>query len=174
MTRTLTAILLLALCACERLPDSYPPPEQRQPAEDSRLAVQDMLLEMDSPSLSEHIVKDVYGKGDASWRWTGQEPTFKVLAYSAVNIKLSADFAIWAPGFKQTGPLELAFLVNGHVLDTVRYTSPGQKHFEKAVPQDWLRTDIESTVAIRVGKLYVSPSDGAKFGIILTRIGFAP
>jgi len=63
-------------------------------------------------------------------------------------------------------------LVNGRLLDKVRYASPGYKHFEIAVPADWLSPDTESTVAVDVDKLYVSPMDGAKFGFILTRIGF--
>ncbi len=165
-------MLLLGLCACERLPESFPPPEQRQLPEGSNPAVEDMMIDMDSPGASDHIVKDVYAPGDAPWRWTGQEPTFKVLVFSTANVKLIADFALWDEGFRQTGPVELAFLVNGNVLETIRYTAPGQKHFEKAVPQDWLRTDVESTIAVKISKVYVSPKDGTKFGIILSRIGF--
>jgi hypothetical protein len=56
----------------------------------------------------------------------------------------------------------------------VRYTTPGQKHFEKPVPRDWLPTGAEATLAIKLDKMYKSPSDGAQFGIILQRIGFRP
>jgi hypothetical protein len=54
----------------------------------------------------------------------------------------------------------------------VKYDSPGNKHFEKSVPADWLSADAETTIAVDVDKLYVSPRDGVKFGVILTRIGF--
>jgi len=40
------------------------------------------------------------------------------------------------------------------------------------VPADWLAADAESTISVDVDKLYVSPQDGKKFGLILTRIGF--
>jgi len=88
------------------------------------------------------------------------------------NVKMSADFAIWDDGFKQTGPLEFSYFVNGRLLDKVKYATPGYKHFEKAVPAGWLAADAESTISVDVDKLYVSPQDGKKFGFILTRIGF--
>jgi hypothetical protein len=63
-------------------------------------------------------------------------------------------------------------MVNGRLLDKVRYTTPGYKHFEKLIPSEWLTTDVESTVSVSIDKLYVAPQDGAKFGFILSRIGF--
>ena len=132
-----------------------------------------MMVEMNDPDASQHIVKDIYDPFGASpWRWTAKQPTVKVLVYAVDNVKLSADFAIWDDGFKQTGPLLLSFLVNGHKLDEVKYPAPGNKHYEKAVPADWLSADTESTISVDVDKLYVSPLDGVKFGIILTRLGF--
>jgi len=131
-----------------------------------------MMVDMSDPDSSQHVVKDIYDAPNSPWRWTAKQPTVKVLVYATDNLKLSADFAIWDEGFKQTGPLALSFLVNGRLLDKVRYASPGYKHFEIAVPADWLSPDTESTVAVDVDKLYVSPMDGAKFGFILTRIGF--
>jgi hypothetical protein len=64
--------------------------------------------------------------------------------------------------------------VNGKLLDKVRYTTPGGKHFEKPVPADWLDANSEASVALSVDKLYVAPRDGAKFGVILTRLGLRP
>jgi hypothetical protein len=172
LIRILTAILVLALCACEREPESYPVPEQRQPVEGANPVAGNMMIDMDSPDVAPHIVKDVYNNTGSSWRWTGAEPTLKVLVFTTDHLKLTADFSLWEEAFKQTGPLELTFLVNGKTLDDVRYTSPGAKHFEKLVPPDWLATDVESTIAVKIDKLYVAPQDGAKFGVILSRIGF--
>ena len=131
-----------------------------------------MMISMDSPDASEHVVKDVVDNPGGQWRWTGQEPTLKILVFATEKIKLVADFTIWDQAFQQTGPLDLQFFVNGHLLDDSRYPSPGPKHLEKPVPSDWLTTDVESTIAIKVDKLYVAPLDGAKFGIILSQIGF--
>lgn len=132
-----------------------------------------MMVEMYSPDASWHILKDVEpGAPGDFWRWTGRQPTLRILADATENMKLSADFALWQTAFLQTGPVELSFFVNGRLLDKIRYTSPGTKHFEKPIPPDWLTTDVESTVSVSIDKLYTAPDDGKKFGFILTRIGF--
>lgn len=131
------------------------------------------MVEMSDPDASAHFVHDIVPTSEkVQWYWTGQRPTLKILSVETEGLKLVVDFAIWDEGFRQTGPLELSYFVNDRLLDKVHYDSPGSKHFEKPVPSDWLKTDVESTVAISVDKLYVAPADGAKFGIILTRAGF--
>jgi hypothetical protein len=167
---------LLCLTACDRLPESYPPPEQRQPIAGLNpvLDADAMMVAMDSSDADRLIVKDIYGGGAIPWRWTKQEPTVKVVMLSAENVKFSVDFAIWDDGFKTTGPVEISFLVNGKLLDKVRYTTPGSKHFEKPVPADWLAASTEATVALSVDKVYTAPSNGAIFGVILTRMGLKP
>jgi hypothetical protein len=163
----------LCLAACDRLPESYPPPEQRHPVEGFNPGPDAMMVDMDNPDATLHIVKDIYGaNGGTSWRWTKQEPTVKLLLLSTENLKFSADFALWDDSFKITGPLEISFLVNGRELDKMRYDSPGVKHFEKPVSPDWLSVDGDTTIAMSVDKLYVAPRDGAQFGVILTRMGF--
>ncbi len=167
---------LLCLAACDRLPESYPPPQQRLPIAGLNpvLDADAMMVSMESSDADRLIVKDVYGGSGIPWRWTKQEPTIKVLVLSTENVKFSVDFAIWDDGFKTTGPLEISFLVNGKLLDKVRYTTPGGKHFEKPVPADWLAGSTEATVALSVDKVYVAPTDGSKFGVILTRMGLKP
>jgi hypothetical protein len=172
LTRAAIAILaLLLLCACDRLPETYPPPAQRQP----QAPIPDpsvIMVEMSDPDSAQHIVKDIYEPFGSTWRWTAKQPTVKVLVYATDNVRLSSDFTIWSEGLQQTGPIELSFFVNGHLLDKVRYATAGYQHFEKAVPADWLSADTESTISVDVDKLYVSPQDGKKFGFILTRLGF--
>jgi hypothetical protein len=167
LLRILSAALLLTLCACDRAPISYPPPEQR-PAVELPLS---MVLEMKDPEAAIHYVKD-FKPGDGWWRWTLQQPTVKILAYAAQNVSMVADFALYEPALKQTGPVELSFFVNDHLLDKVRYTTSGQHHFEKPVPATWMRTDVESTLSIAIDKLYTAPPDGEKFGFILSSLGF--
>jgi hypothetical protein len=172
LLRILCIVGLALLCSCERYPESYPPPQQRQPAEGPNPGPS-MLVEMSSPDASRHIVKDVEnGAPGDLWRWTNQQPTLKILAQTTDKLKLSVDFALWAEAFKQTGPVELSFFVNGHLLDKIRYTSPGNKHFEKPIPPEWLASDTESTVSVAIDKLYTAPQDGKKFGFILSSIGF--
>jgi len=75
--------------------------------------------------------------------------------------------APWVPEMFGDG-----FLVNGKLLDKIRYETPGTKHFEKAVPPDWLSADADTTIGMSVDKLYVAPKDGVRFGVILVRMGF--
>lgn len=169
LIRIATGLFLVVLAGCGRWPDAYAPPPQRGPVPPTDTS--SMLLEMDQPDLAPHIVKDIHERYETPWRWTDREPTLNVLAVVIDNLKLSLEFAIYDQGFAQTGPLELEFVVNGHTLDKVRYDTPGLKHYEKSVPPEWLSAVVESTIAIKVEKLYVAPADGAKFGIILAKAG---
>ena len=162
---------MVCLAACDRLPESYAPPEQRHPVEGFNPGPDSTMVEMSDPDAGLHVVKDIYGPTDPSWRWSSQNPTVQLLVLSTEHLKFHADFAIWDDGFKVTGPLEIGFLVNGKPLDTVRYTTPGLKHFEKPVPADWLAADADTTLGMSIDKLYVAPNDGVKFGVILQRIG---
>jgi len=131
-----------------------------------------MMVEMSDPDASLHIVKDIYGASNPSWRWSAQNPTLQLLLFSTENLKFIADFAIWDDSFKVTGPVEIAYFVNGRQLDKIRYATAGNKHFEKPVPPDWLSVDQDTNIAMSVDKLYIAPRDGLKFGVILVRMGF--
>jgi hypothetical protein len=163
---------LLSLAACDRPPESYAPPEQRHPVEGYNPGPDAMMVEMNQPDANLHIVKDIYGPSDPSWRWTSQNPTVQLLVLSTENLKFNADFAIWDEGFKTTGPVEIAYLVNGRPLDKIRYTTPGVKHFEKPVPPDWLSVDADTTLGMSIDKVSIAPKDGVKLGLILVRLGF--
>ena len=132
------------------------------------------MVEIGPPAADPFIVKDIYGSSNISWRWTRKDPTVRVAVLSADSMRFSTDFALWNDSFKITGPLTISFLVNGNLLDKIRYTSPGEKHFEKPVPPDWLAGQNEATVALSVDKLYTAPDSGNKFGVILVRLGLKP
>jgi len=176
LTRIACFLSLLCLAGCDRLPESYPPPEQRQPVAgfNPEGDPNAMMVAMDNVDADQLIVKDIYPGSGIPWRWTKQEPTVKVLLLASEKMKFSADFAIWDGGFKVTGPLEISFLVNGKLLDKVRYTTPGNKHFEKPVPPEWLDGDTHAALALSVDKLYIAQVDKAQFGVILTRMGLKP
>jgi hypothetical protein len=167
-------LCVLCLAACDRLPTTYPPPEQRQPVAGFNPGPDAMMVSMEDSDADPVIVKDIYPGTGIPWRWTKQEPTVRVLVFSTESVKFSADFAIWDDSFKTTGPLEISFLVNGKLLDKIRYTTPGSKHFEKPVPADWLAGNTEATVALSVDKLYIAPRSGDEYGVILSRLGLKP
>jgi hypothetical protein len=165
---------LLCLSACDRLPESYPPPQQRHPIPGLNLGPDAMMVQIGPPAADPFIVKDIYGSANISWRWTRKDPTVRIPVLAADDMRFSTDFAIWDQGFKSTGPLTISFLVNGRLLDKVRYTTPGEKHFEKPVPPDWLAGQHEVTAGLSIDKLYTAPDSGAKFGVILVRLGLKP
>jgi hypothetical protein len=165
---------VLCLAGCDRLPESYPPPQQRQPVEGFNPGPDAMMVSMENSDADPVIVKDIYPGTGNPWRWTKQQPTVNLLVFSTDKVKFSADFALWDESFKTTGPLEISFLVNGKLLDKIRYTTPGDKHFEKSVPADWLAANTEATVGLSVDKLYIAPQSGDEYGVILARLGLKP
>src|SRR6266478_818244 len=85
LTRIAVAILSVLLCSCDRLPETYPPPEQRQP-QPSMPDPSTIMVEMNDPDSAQHIVKDIYDPFGSSWRWTAKQPTVKILVYATDNV----------------------------------------------------------------------------------------
>lgn len=169
-SRAVLLVLAAVLNACRGVPDAYAPPEQRPVFQDYP---SDFIhtVEMADPDADAHIVQDIFPKIEGSWRWCGQRPTVKIKMRSVENVKYAIDFAVAETTFKDTGPVTLSFYVNGHLLDHVRYTAPGQMHFEKPVPPGWVEPNQEILLAAEIDKVWVSPGDGARLGFIVTRVG---
>lgn len=169
--RIVLLLALFALSACGRWPSSYSVPAQY--AEEKQ--VSNFMIDMNSPDAPAHFISDIGAElTGGSWRWTGQHPSLRLLITETGRLKYSADFALWDEAMRQTGPVTLTFLVNGKTLDRVRYDTPGARHFEKTVPDDWLSPAADTVFGAEIDKLYLAPRDGAKFGFILVRIGFLP
>lgn len=164
-------IVCVQLCACYRLPETYPPPEQRQPVAAPNIELATLMIDMADPDSRKHFVKDIIDSPD-SWHWTGKHPTLRELLLTTTDLKFSADFSLWDGAMKQTGPVTVAFFVGDRLLDRAHYDTPGAKHFEKAVPAEWLQTATDTFISAEIDKLYVAPQDGAKFGFVLTKMGF--
>jgi hypothetical protein len=72
---------------------------------------------------------------------------------------------------RETGPVNVTFLVNDRVLDRAHYSSSGDQHFETPIPEDWVTAGEDITVGAEVDKTTVDPQAGLKLGIVLVRIG---
>jgi hypothetical protein len=130
------------------------------------------MIDLSEPGADQSIVQDIpTGVASSSWRWTGRRPTVRLTLLTAQNLKYHADFAVPEATFKDTGPVTLSFFVNDRLLDKIRYTTPGQKTFDKDIPAGWLEAPGSNTLAIEIDKIWVSKDDGAKLGFILSRIG---
>ncbi|HLJ14651.1 MAG TPA: hypothetical protein VKV15_09160 [Bryobacteraceae bacterium] len=174
MARPLILLVCVLLSACQRWPDSYPAPEQSPPVEAPPFAAP-AIIALRGPDVDEHIVRDVWlGASPIPWRWTGKQPLLKLQLHSSVGRKFVSDYTVPEATFKYTGPVRISFFANGHLLDTVRVAKPGSGYFEKPVPENWLHPGAENTVGAEIDKVWIDPHNGARYGFILSSIGFAP
>ncbi len=168
--RALLSALLLV--ACNRYPNSYPPPEQRRPltAEEAGEALE--FVAMNDPGVESCFVRDIRGLEAGTWRWTGQQPALRFALDHTENRRFVMEFAVAEAVLRQTGPITISFFINGRLLDRVRYATHGQKRFEKDVDPSWLTVAEDTIVEARLDKAWVSPADGTRLGVILLRAGF--
>ena len=164
-------ILLLA-SSCNRYPESYPPPQQFEPPAAEFSESLAAFIEMSDPSASSHLVSDIHALEADQWRWTGQRPALRFQRSNTDQQKLSLDLVVVEAAIQQTGPIAVTFLVNDHVLEEVRYDTPGQKRFEKPVPPEWLSPEGTTSVSAAIDKVWRAPNDERTLGVILLRAGF--
>jgi len=132
-----------------------------------------VLIEMGDPEADDAIVRDVQARIEGvGWRWTHEFPELRFLLHRTEKLKFTIDFGFPAPNFKDTGPVTVSFFVNGNLLDKVRYTTAGDKHFEKPVPAAWLKEGEYTVFRAQVDPPWVAPSDKARLGFVLHRVGF--
>jgi hypothetical protein len=129
------------------------------------------MLMMSDGDVESRIVRDISGGAGTPWRWTGQHPTVRLPGGAATDLKYVIDFTIADATFKETGPVTVAFYVNDHVLDRVRYAASGPQHFEKDVPRDWIVEGEETKIGAEIDKTYLAKDDNQRLGFILTSIG---
>jgi hypothetical protein len=162
-----------ALVGCVKIPSTYAPPMERKPVTGYGANSFGNIVSMSDASAPAHIVKDISPTVESgSWRWAFKRPEMRFAVTRARNVRLSLDLGLAKEAMDATGPVTLSYFVNGRLLEAVRYDQPGNKHYEKPVPADWLRTDAMNTVAIEIDKLFKSPQDGVQLGFILSRAGF--
>jgi hypothetical protein len=169
--RLIIAGMVVLVSSCQKMPEPYAPPVQRQPFEDGRPHRMTRIVNMSDGDWMAHVVQDIPPGEPSPWKWTGQKPTLKVVARINQGLKYTIDFSIAEATLTSTGPVTITFLVNDHALDSVRYTAAGDQHFEKAVPPEWVEPMKDVLLAASIDKVWIAPGDGAKLGFILTRIG---
>jgi hypothetical protein len=170
--------VLLPVCflaACANIPDSYAPPVQRKPLTGADPSPVGRFVHMAQADADSYIVRDVTAASEAgAWRWTRKRPELRFFLESTDHVDFKADFSIADATFKDTGPVSVSVFINGNLLDTVRYAQAGEKHFSKAVPEEYLHPKALNFAALDIDKVWVSKTDGAQLGFILMRAGFTP
>jgi hypothetical protein len=127
---------------------------------------------MVDPAAPRHIVRDVRDLEGDHHRWTAGHPELRFRLASAKGLRLVIDFGILPDIMREMGPMTVAIRVNGRELDRTRYTEPGDKHFEKPVPAEWLRTDADTLVSMEIDPVWKSPHGLGDHGVGLMNMGF--
>lgn|SRR5579864_284188 len=166
----LTLGLILAV-GCSREPDAYAPSVRREPF--SATPAKSHVVNMNDPYAETYIFKDISKVLEAgSWRWAGKRPELRIYLDDVRGLKFTADFAVPQAVLSHTGPVTISFFVNGNLLDKVRCDTAGDRHFEKPVPEAWLRPRWVANVVMAPDKTWVGDY-GVVHGFVLTRVGFA-
>jgi hypothetical protein len=166
-------MLGLCLLGCAREPKWYAVPQQRPGLAAAEEGALGAYVIMNAPNADAHLLGGVshYLEGGA-WRWVGERARLRFFLESNRNQKLSIDFSITEFTFKETGPVTLSFLINGHPFDTVRYDSPGDKRYWKDVPEALLRAGADNVVSIGSSPVWTSREDGTRLSVVLKGAGF--
>src|SRR3954453_14491931 len=148
--RQLSVLLCFCLLTgCVNIPDSYAPPMQRKPLTGTEPSAVGHFVTMSDPNADAYIVKDVSPASEAgSWRWTGKRPELRFFLESTENLNFKADFSIAETTLRETGPVTVSVLINGKLLDTLKYADAGEKHFDKPVPANLLRAKSVNFAAL--------------------------
>lgn len=170
MTCSVAAVLSLLLSACSTTPAEYPIPAQFPTLQDQATSVRLDYITMADPTAASFFVQDV-GDGGA-WRWTGVNPTLRFHISDAADRKLRVLFEISERTFRDTGPLRVAYSVNGVFIERVTYSSPGPKVFMTDLPGGVLRANADNLLSLRVENPWRAPDDGALLGVMLRAAGF--
>jgi hypothetical protein len=159
--------------ACISQPDTYAPPTQRRPLNVEDPSPLKAFVNMNDTDAKLHFVKDISDSLEGGvWRWARRKPTLMLTVPNTAGWKFAADITISDLTFKDTGPVTITVVVNGHELTKQRYDKPGPQHIEQPVPPEWLRAKAENLVSIEADKVWIAPEDKVVLGFVLTRAGF--
>ena len=163
----------MVLCTgCTRLPESFPPPEQRVALTVPQSGGLGYYLSMADPNADAYLVKGVATEGPGTWRWVYDHPVLRFFVPDVPRLKFAMDFAIPERTLRETGPVTLTFTINGKLLDRLRCEKAGEQHYAHDVPPGMLRAGAINLVAIDPDPVWVSKADGGRLGFILSRAGF--
>ena len=168
--------LVFALCICGLgcgPEQSYAPPRQRPllTGEDPEPGL-GRFVRMSDRNAAQYLVSGFRAADPgAANRWADRHAAMRFFLLSVDGLWFTMEFAIPEATFRVTGPVTLAFAVNGHPFDAVRFDHPGQLEFTRAVPADILRANQENAVSIDADKVWVS-DDGARLAFVLGSAGF--
>jgi hypothetical protein len=164
-------LLTLLNAACGREAGWYPIPSQQSIDLGPDPAGVGPAVKMADPDANDYIVRDV-GLMPGTWRWAYLHPELRFRVAHAEGLRFIAEINIPEVTFKVTGPVVVAYSVDGRRLGFIRCDRPGTYEIDKAVPPAWLVPGNYIHVTFDADRHWVSPDDGAQLSFLLLRAGF--
>jgi hypothetical protein len=162
-------LLALLFSACDRLPESFPPPAQRASLETSGGLAH--FVSMTDLHAGAYLVQGFRDKSEGSWRWALDHPVMRFYLPALAQANFTMAFVLPEQTFRLTGPVALTFSINGRLLDRARYETPGEQQYIHQVPPDFLKPQAINFVAVEPDKV-AAPHPGEKLSFLLIRAGF--
>jgi hypothetical protein len=164
--------LALLMPACAPSPSWYPVAAQHQHPVTEEVIGYGEYVRSGDPTAESHYIRDVKPLEGGSWRWTLDTPEFRFYLAATENRTFRLDFAIADATFKDTGPVRMEVLINGHLLDRPVFDRAGNHVYNKPVPSAMLGKNAENRVVIRVLNAWQAPDPGVRLGFLLHAVGF--
>ena len=95
----------VAFGSCNRVPDSFPVPEQQPRIDDPH--TWERIVRMTDVDARDTFVADIFEPLAANWRWTGKNPTIRLMVPPHLHRAYRIEFVIPEQSFRVTGPVEL-------------------------------------------------------------------
>ena len=166
-----TFCLMLLLASCTRDPGWLPLPAQQSLGLGPDPGGVGPAVRMADPDANDYIVRDI-GLMPGIWRWAFLHPELRFRVRHSEGLRFTAEINIPEVTFKVTGPVIVAYSVNGRRLAFVRCDHPGTYTIDQAVPPAWLAPGAYIHVTFDADRHWVSPDDGAQLSFLLLRAGF--
>jgi hypothetical protein len=128
---------------------------------------------MEDALADDYIVRDISSERGL-FRWAYQRPELRFRVLDDRKFKFAAEIGIPEATFKDTGPVTINILIDGHALATLRCPRAEKYRIEKQVPPGWLEPNKVVHVTFETEPRWVSPLDGAQLSFLIYSAGFIP
>jgi hypothetical protein len=169
----LASLLLTALLldGCGRDAGWYPVPPQQSLDFAADPGGIGSAVNMQDGLAADYIVRDI-GSTPGAWRWTFLHPELRFRVRSAQRLHFTGEIAIAEATFRVTGPVTIAYFIDGRRLGAIRCDHPAKYEIDEPVPAGWIQPNRYVHVRFEADRHWTSPDDGAQLSFLLFRAGF--
>lgn len=149
------------------MPPQYPFDPRKEPR------VVGMATRMEEPNADIYLVSGILPDAPGSrWRWANPKAELRFQFLQAAAATFFIDLVLADSVFRETGPVEFTFRLEGREFARTRLDRPGGHHFEAPVEAGWVNAALPSTLTIEADRYFTAPTDGVKLAFLLVAAGF--